>query len=229
MDSRIRVSSVFDPWLQLHRSGHLALFCKTNPNDGRDQNRETSFFNWKLNISGWRGPGEKTCFYETNPNREIQGAWLQYVVKNTRRRDVAKRGQISQSETGPQKIRPNPGQSDLNSQARSLRYTDQIRVVPTRSDPIRIKLGGFDSMKPLAHCKCTMAAAHAVEAGGPWSARRAVGCSWTSPRVGTRPSSHPLGCGSAAPGSSMAARSVCFFTETIVDLRRVATYIRRLL
>ena len=64
--------SVFDPWLKLHRSGHLALFCKTNPNDGRDQNRETSFSNWKLHISDWRGPGEKTRFYETNPNGEIQ-------------------------------------------------------------------------------------------------------------------------------------------------------------
>ena len=49
----------------------LRPMCKTNPNDDRDQNRETSFFQWKMNISGWRCPGEKTCFCETNPNREL--------------------------------------------------------------------------------------------------------------------------------------------------------------
>ena len=48
----------------------LRQICKTNPNDGRDQNRKRWFFYGKMNISDWRGPGERTCFYETNPNRE---------------------------------------------------------------------------------------------------------------------------------------------------------------
>jgi len=48
--------------------------CKTNPKDDRGQNLETSFFDWKMNISSWKYPGEKTCFYETNPNRENQEA-----------------------------------------------------------------------------------------------------------------------------------------------------------
>ena len=48
----------------------LRQICKTNPNDDRGQDVETSFFQWKMNISDWRGPGEKTFFYETNPNKE---------------------------------------------------------------------------------------------------------------------------------------------------------------
>ena len=50
----------------------LRQICKTNPNDDRDLNRETSFFQWKMNILSRRGPGEKTLFYETNPNRKNQ-------------------------------------------------------------------------------------------------------------------------------------------------------------
>ena len=45
--------------------------CKTNPNDERVQNRETSFFNGKPGISGWKCTSEKTFFYETNPNRKL--------------------------------------------------------------------------------------------------------------------------------------------------------------
>ena len=52
----------------------LRPMCKTNPKDDRGQNLETSFFDWKMNISSWKYPGEKTCFYETNPNRENQEA-----------------------------------------------------------------------------------------------------------------------------------------------------------
>ena len=52
----------------------LRQICKTNPNDDRGQNRETSCFRWKMNISSWRCPGERTCFCETNPNRKNQEA-----------------------------------------------------------------------------------------------------------------------------------------------------------
>jgi hypothetical protein len=58
---------------------------KTNPNDGRGQNPKTSFFHWKMNISSWRGSGEKTCFYETNPNGKIQDTWWQDIAKNANR------------------------------------------------------------------------------------------------------------------------------------------------
>ena len=49
----------------------LRQICETNPNDERVQNRETSFFHGKPDISGWRCPSEKTFFYETNPNRVL--------------------------------------------------------------------------------------------------------------------------------------------------------------
>ena len=77
----IRVSSVAPTTLL--RPGHLCSSCKTNPNDGRGRNRETSCSHWKMHVSGWSGAVEKTCFCETNPNREMQHAWWQDIVKNT--------------------------------------------------------------------------------------------------------------------------------------------------
>ena len=59
----------------------LRPMCKTNPNDDRGQNLETSIFQWKMDILGWKCPNEKTCFYETNPNRELQDTWRQGFVK----------------------------------------------------------------------------------------------------------------------------------------------------
>ena len=48
--------------------------CKTKPNGGRVQNRKTSFFRRNTNFSISSNLREKTCFCETNPNREKRGS-----------------------------------------------------------------------------------------------------------------------------------------------------------
>jgi len=111
---------------------------KTNPNGDRGQNRETSFFQRKMNISSWRGPGEKTCFYETNPNRELQNTWLQDVVKNPMlRRNKTKPNR-------PKRNRQDIARQSVTSEARTpkpvneaVRLSGSIRPDPTRSDQIR--------------------------------------------------------------------------------------------
>jgi hypothetical protein len=59
----------------------LRQICNTNPNDDHGQNPKTSFFHREMNILSWRGPGEKTSFCETNPNRELQHMWWHGFVK----------------------------------------------------------------------------------------------------------------------------------------------------
>ncbi len=48
--------------------------CKTKPNGGRVQNRKTSFFRRNTNFLISSNLHEKTCFCETNPNREKRGS-----------------------------------------------------------------------------------------------------------------------------------------------------------
>ena len=132
---------------------------KTNPNDDRGQNLETSFFQWKMNIASWRGPGEKSCFYETNPNREFQHTWLQCVVKDTTlRRNKTKPNE--QSETGKtlheRQLHPNP--------ERRNQFTKPPGS-PVRYDPIRPNPTSFDRMKSVEDCKCTMVAVSPGDSG----------------------------------------------------------------
>jgi len=93
--------------------------CKTNPNDGRVQDWKTPFFHGNTNISTRLGAGEKTCFCETNPNREerefaatdckpegyLKMTWRELTVLEAKRSQMRRWSRLRDSSGGKQKER----------------------------------------------------------------------------------------------------------------------------
>ena len=120
----------------------MRQMCKTNPNRERGQNRKTAFFHGNMNISIRIRPGDETCFYETNPNKELQDPWWHGFVKKPMlgRNKANPNKEIETGKTlHDRKFHPRPERQNLFTKLFGCPIqSGPIRPDPTGSDPIRV-------------------------------------------------------------------------------------------